>query len=728
MADPTGIAPYLVANNSQDSLVSNARTLAVAPGSGLSTADGGPGNDFTLNTIEALNAINNLGTTGFIVNTGSASPYFQTRSFVSTDNSITITHSEGLTGNPNFSVTPGITVQKINYFYNTTTAVGTGSNLNLIAGDGVDITAQFDSETGLANYIFTSAGGGGGGGTITQITSTGATLNITDSEGPITNIDIAVTNSPQIGDYLKVTGISPTLLTWSTESGGGGITTLTGSNGITVTGGTTATANVALPGGATSGQVLTYNGTNYVWGAGGGAGDITSVDITSSTGIIITPTSPVTSGAATFTVDFPRPISEGSLLRGTSDGDFGPYDLPADSNTYVLTSDGTNFGWAPPPSATGSGGVGTLTGAGGAPNNYSNFITDTDITDSSTIVVTGWGHTDGTPLTPAAGPMTVLVTPGSGFLISGDSTDTGKGFSYQIDGGGAGGAISSIAGGNGLTVTGGTGPNATVSLPAALTGNLLIGNGSIYIPLGIDTTPGHVLTSTGVTAHWAPPSGSSGVSSLTSTDTGLLLSSTTGAITITNQWWNDPAATNISIGGFAIGNAGSLQLIDNTSIPLPPTAGGVLGIDLGVLTLNSSTITGVRNIVTASPTNYAAIGSILIGNGSGIYTTLAVGSSPNGDVLTLVSGVPAWAPASGGGGSVYGSGQLTTTASTLVVSAPGIQATSSVLVTGCGTSTNTPANGPFTVTINVGSGNFTIAGLTGAGSDQNKYVAYNYKV
>ncbi|CAN5950568.1 unnamed protein product [Sphagnum jensenii] len=512
MADPTGIAPYLVANNSQDSLLQNARTLVVATGSGLSTADAGGGNDFTLNTIEALNAINNL-----------------------------------------------------------------------------DITAQFDGVTGLANYTFTSSGGGGGSGTITQITSTDTTIKITDPE-----------------------------------------------------------ANAALPSGATTGQVLTYNGTAYLWAA---PQAITSIALSSSSGVSISPSS-VIFGAAEFTLNFPGPITQGSILK-----------------------------------------------------------------DSSTIVVTGWGHTDGTAVTPAAGPMTVVVTPGSGFLISGDSTDNGKGFSYQIDGGGGtGGAISSIAGGNGLTVTGGTGPNATISLPTATAGNILIGNGSVYTPLAIDTTAGHVLTSTGTTAQWAAPSGGSGVTSLTSADTGLLLSGSTGAITITNQWWNDPAASNISIGGYGVGNAGYLQLIDNASPPLPPVAGGILSLLLGILTLNSSDSSGVRNVVLAKTTDYGLAGTLLVGNGNGKdYNVLPVGSNPNGSVLTLVSGVPQWAPASGGSTAVYGTGQLTTSASTLVVSVPDIVATSAVLVTGCAAGLNIPANGPFTVTIDPGVG-FTIAGLTGAGA------------
>src|SRR5271165_7117251 len=125
MSDPTGIAPYLVANNSEDALVPNARALIAALNSGLETLDSGPSNVFTLNTIQALQAINNLASTGFIVGLSNTVPYFQMRDLISSDGSVTITNPTGALGNPDFSVTPGISVQKINFFYNTSTPVGT---------------------------------------------------------------------------------------------------------------------------------------------------------------------------------------------------------------------------------------------------------------------------------------------------------------------------------------------------------------------------------------------------------------------------------------------------------------------------------------------------------------------------------------------------------------------------------------------------------------------------
>lgn len=224
MSDPTGIAPYLVANDSRNDLIPNARTLVVAADSGLSVSDQGPDNNFIIDTIEALQALNALSTAGLIVNTGTISPYFQTRSITSTNSSIVVTNPTGVAGNINLAVAPGTTVQSINYSYNTSTDVGTGSTLNLIAGDGIDITPSFDSDTDTASYTLSVAGGGGGTLSSVGIASTSGLL-VTNS--PLTSNGVIGVNLPTgtLNQVLAVTDISPYTLGFVNQSSGSSLAT-----------------------------------------------------------------------------------------------------------------------------------------------------------------------------------------------------------------------------------------------------------------------------------------------------------------------------------------------------------------------------------------------------------------------------------------------------------------------------------------------------------------------
>lgn len=808
MADPTGIGPYLLAF-SDDALLPQSRAFTVAPGSGLTTQDFGPSNNFAINTIGALNAINNLSATGYLVSTGDVAPYFVARQITSTDNSLTILHPTGLNGNTDLSVTTGATVQKINYFYNTTTEVGTGSNLNLIAGDGVDITSGFDSETGFANYTFTSTGGGGGGGGVSSVglTSTGNTIHVTTSTAnPITstgifNVDIKTQNSPTINYVLAATQVTPSLqLSWVAQGGGGGGLTSVGvsssdltvgnspltSNGTitlalntvpTTKGGTgqssytagnmlywaSGTSLTKLTIGAANSvlystgsapawtttaptlvnQVLTYNGTNLIWHVPEGTG-LTNVGITSGSGLLVAGVAATANGNRT--VDFPTPYVVGNILRGSGTG-YAP--LAIGANNYVLTSDGTTFNWAPLPPAEGNAGQAVLNSSGVFQ------VLNSDITTASVIVASPLQTISSTG--PAAGPITVTIQAGVGFTLSGDGAlDSGKGVGYTIDGGGgAGSGVTTILGNNGITVTNGTGPTATISLPTPTAGNLLVGNGSAYAPLAIGaankvlfsngttaawtttapTATNDVLTYNGTTLVWAQPAGGSGTVTsvgLTSTGGTVTISGTASPITTSGtfnievpNWSGVPANQSVNMNSFGLNSTAFLALGDNASIPIAPTTGGIIGINLGVLILKSSTITGVRNIVTASPTGYAANGSILYGNGAGIYTSLA--PTTNGYVLTLASGVPSWAPASGGGTTViFGKAQLNTSA-VYTINDSAVTADAIIVISGVSATTGQAAGGPFDIVINAGTSIvITSERSAGIGNDQNKFITYSY--
>ena len=780
MADPTGIAPYLVANNSENALVPNARTFVTAEGSGLATSDSGPDNNFTLTTIEALNAINNLSGNGYLVSSGTSSPYFYIRDFTSTDGTIAIAHPDGQTGSPDFSVVPGMTAQMINFFYNTGTSVGTAANLNLVPGGTIDITPQYDAETNTVSYVF-SGGGGGGGGGITEIVSSLATLDITDPTGPIVTIDIAATNSPSVGDFLKCTAIGPNLFTWSL--GASGITEIDSSTGLLITNtgndyhvnfpasqangsvlfATNGTTTAWTPAPTGNPQVLTWNGSTVAWASGGGGGGLTSVGLSSSSGLL-TGNTPLTANG-TITVDLPGAATQGNILYSNGK----EYTtLGIGSPNQVLTVAGGNPTWANPTGGVGSGGIATLTGTG---TNIS-FVTIPypSVSSTTTIVATGWGDATGggsIPATPAGGPLTIQIDPGVSFTIIGDNTDTGKGVAYQINGGGGGGLTSvGLASASGTPISYSNNPltangNITLTLGTVTTANGGTGltsytagdlpyfaSGTALSKLGIQplnsvlissgTAPEWLTAPTGSsplvltysgsgTISWAAGGGGGGVSSLTSANTGLLLSASTGAITITNQWWNSVAGSGVNMNQFNIVDINSLSFYAGSGIPSAVTNGFAIGNNgTGLPQINSAALSGTHNLVTSVSTSYGAIGSVLLGNGID-YTPLIIGA--NTYVLTSNGTTASWQAGGGGGGAIYGKGTFSGNSSTvdpiIPISDTSVTSNCIVVVSGTDMTGTNPSAGPYHVVITAGTG-FVIHGKTTPGSDGGSNCTYSY--
>jgi len=145
---------------------------------------------------------------------------------------------------------------------------------------------------------------------------------------------------------------------------------------------------------------------------------------------------------------------------------------------------------------------------------------------------------------------------------------------------------------------------------------LLIGNGTNYTSatltagtaIGVTNASGSItIANTGVTSAVA--------------GTGITVSGSTGAVTITNA---GVTSFQTSLSGLSpsASTTGGITL----SGTLGPTSGG----------------TGLTAIAT---------GDLLYGSASNTLSRLSAGS--NGYVLTLASGIPAWAPSSGGGGGTY---------------------------------------------------------------------------
>ena len=252
MADPTGISPYILATPDTAALP-NSRVLAVAADSGLSTADAGPGNTFTFNTIEALNAFNNISGTGYVVALNNVSPYLAIRQMTSIDGSITITQPTGAGGNTDFAVVDNTSIQQINFLYNTV-LTGTASNLNLNAGTGIDITPSLNS--GVFSYTLSAENLG----TVTSV-GVSSTSGLLIGGSPVTSAGTITVNLPigTLNQVLKVVSVSPYTLGFATD-GGGTVTSVTVSStsGLLIGGSpitTTGNITVNLPTG-TLAQIL----------------------------------------------------------------------------------------------------------------------------------------------------------------------------------------------------------------------------------------------------------------------------------------------------------------------------------------------------------------------------------------------------------------------------------------------------------------------------------------
>ncbi len=679
----------------------NSRILTADASAGnLQFTDSGPGGALTLAPTLNLLAVAGLTTPGFVSYSGSNS---FTRPTLTSTGTISITNATGV-GNPVLDMVEGASVQKVN-IQNNGSFHSTRSTLNFINGLNASVTVVDNGAQNRTDITVNATGDGSGTVTSVGLSSTGLTLNVTGS--PITtsgtiNVDLKTANSPAVNKVLTVTGVAPLVLSWVEGDGTGTVTSVAASSttgltigGSPITGAGTLTINLPSPtagallvgnGSAyasvalgTAGQVLTSFGGTAAWRTGT-SGTVTSVAVASTTGLVVTG-SPVT-GSGTINVNLPA-ATAGNFLQGNGTV-YAPLVIGADR--YVLTSNGASAAWEPLPPAVGSAAQAVLSTGGVL------VVANTDITADSVIVA--GGQTSGVA-TPAAGPVTVTLNPGVGFTLTGDSGDAGKGVGYTIDGGGGGGGGSGTVTSVGLTSTG---------LTLAVTGSAspITGAGTFNVDLKTANSPSlnNVLTVTGTSPlalSWSPTAAA---------------------------WYTIPAGNNISIGAFGVNNSSFYQLVDNASPPSPPTTGGVFSINLGVLHINSSgPVSGARPIVTSNPTNYAAVGSILLGDGNQ-YTPLVIGAS--GRVLTSNGTTASWVAPSGGS-AVFGFGQLTTVASTLVVADAAVTVNCIVVVSGAAlTGANTPATGPYDVTITAGVG-FTIAGKTGVGTDEGNYVTYIYQ-
>jgi hypothetical protein len=141
---------------SSDSNLSNSQTFTV--GDGLQVTSGGAGGDYTLSTDGSLSSLVNLSTSGIMVFNTFGSQI--TTTTLSSDNTISITNTNGTAGLPTFSVNPRTSPQLIQVTANSGSLVGTFPTIDFTATNGIScsVTADPANSRFIVNYSGTGNG------------------------------------------------------------------------------------------------------------------------------------------------------------------------------------------------------------------------------------------------------------------------------------------------------------------------------------------------------------------------------------------------------------------------------------------------------------------------------------------------------------------------------------------------------------------------------------------
>ncbi len=419
----------------------------------------------------------------------------------------------------------------------------------------------------------------------------------TGSTGSVTSVAVSSSDLTVGGSPITTSGtITLALNTVSIAKGGTGqVTALAGFNALsplTTTGDLllfTGGNNTRLPIGA-AGRVLTSDGTTASWSALPGTGTVTSVAVSSTGGTIAFTGSPITT-SGTINLDINTvAIAKGGTGQVTASAAFNALS-PITSVGDLILGTGVNTA-----SRLAVGGAGTV-------------LTSNGTTASWTAPATA-----GTVTSVAATSADITIT-GSPITTSGTLNFTLN--TVSIAKGGTG-QVTSILGFNALS-------------PTTTKGDIIWNDGTNNARLAVGTI-GQVLSVAGASAlQWVDAGDAS-------------------------DWSTFPAVQNVDMGGFSVEDASGvfarLVNITGTADAISPDFGtGSLSVDVdpnNYLHYTSQTI-ATNIVVTASPTGYATVGSLLLGNLVD-YDALAIGTV--GQVLTSDGTTASWEDAAGGAGTV----------------------------------------------------------------------------
>lgn len=358
MADAPSTSTYILVTPDAIDLP-NSRTLyADAFGSQLEYVDGGPAGQIEIRPTLTLKSITELNAAGILAfdNANTVTP--RTLTSISTLN---ITNGNGLAGNPILDVINDTSIQKVSISVNGGANVGSRSQLNLINGLGVSISAVENAGDNTIDITINASNPPDVGSFVLASTTLGHTANLGLLSTGILKINVAGGIATPVIAAAGIDYVAPTTpllqLSGCVSSVGslihgtaGGWQTLpvgTANQVLTVVAGEAAWADTALASNAT---YITRNDTNLPPN-GFSLGSLTSglLKITVA-GLSATPSTAVagtdyllpnanlnqlaTCGAGTGTIIYANGSGWQTLTPGT--------------NGQVLTLTGGNVGWATP--------------------------------------------------------------------------------------------------------------------------------------------------------------------------------------------------------------------------------------------------------------------------------------------------------------------------------------------------------------------------------------------
>lgn len=273
-----------------------------------------------------------------------------------------------------------------------------------------------DNQTNADQYVITEASGS------TGITVASGRKALVYSDG--TDVKFADETRLIAGNGISVSGSTVALSApVSTTNGGTGISAPTA--GSVLVGNGASALSLVAPG--ASGNVLTSNGSTWTSAAptgGGGGSGITSIGISSSTGLIFTP-SPITTPGGTFTMSGTLSVNNGGtgvttisagLVRSTGSTLNGA--ATVNLATEVTGTLGTSNG------GTGVTSInGTVQGAlGSAPTGSGSFVLNNGPIISGTLTLAGSGGSSVIGFNGASSTQYIVATQGTnimGFFLNG---------------------------------------------------------------------------------------------------------------------------------------------------------------------------------------------------------------------------------------------------------------------------------------------------------------------
>ena len=478
----------------------------------------------------------------------------------------------------------------------------------------------------------------GGSGTVTAAagTLTGTTLNSTVVSSSLTSvgtIGTGVWNGTAIG---------------ATYGGTGQTTYATGDLLYA-----SATNTLSKLTAGTNGYVLTLSGGVPTWAAsgGGGSGTVNSgtagqLTYYASTGTAVSGNANATISSGALTLGVATSVAGSLGLSGSTSGKVtlqtaaaaGTWSLTlpttAGTNGYVLSTDGTGVtSWI----AT-SGGGGTVTSVAQSFTGGLISVSGSPITGSGTLALTVAGTSGGVPYFNSGTTWT-----SSAVLVA----------NALMIGGGAGAAPATTTTGTGVLTALGNSTNAASGIvvkdsSSNITTNALFQGftnaaATTTIALTAASTPNRIVTGSGGQTFTLPDATTLPVGAIFTFNN----NQTSGAITVNNN--SGTLVVSTPSGGFV-----SVVLLTNSP------AAGTWDYHFGAPSnVSWSTNTfSYPGSITSATWNGTAVGAIYGGTGQSTYTTgdilyasaantlskLAIGS--NTQVLTVVSGAPAWAAAS----------------------------------------------------------------------------------